>query len=285
MSILEVNNLSFEVKGETRIHNASFVINSGDVVLLSGPNGSGKSTIVKILMGDLFDYDESMNYSASSLLYYENNEAIDISSEKGKETFRKKVCYISQNDDLAAETLFDCFMLSIGYSDIDNKARSVFDFAREYSIQDCFILNSNHELNGKEKKIAKQIGVSESELSENDKKIIKVLALKIKQMSGGQRKLSNIITNLIRVSFSDLIILDEPLNNLDYNNVRAFSNTLTRIYRNNNSIGIIVVTHCRSLPIINRVLEIKPSEKTLVSGSIHACNSCFGEINADGLYI
>lgn len=285
MSILEVNNLSFDIKGETRIKNATFLVDPGDVILLSGPNGSGKSTIVKILMGDLYDYDLSMNYSTTGIFYHNAKATYDILSNEGGEEFRKKVCYISQDDKLVGETLFDCFMLSIDKSNIDEKSRFVFDFALEYSLQNCFILDSKQLLSNTEKKIAQKIGIDYHYLGEKERQIIKMLALKTKQMSGGQKKLTNIITNLIRTSFCDLLILDEPLNNLDYDNVRSFSNILTKIYNKNKTIGIIIVTHCRSLPVINRVLEIKPNEKLLVKGKTQVCSTCFGEIDDDGFYI
>lgn len=108
--------------------------------------------------------------------------------------------------------------------------------------------------------------------------------MNIKKMSGGQKKLTNIMTNLIRYSFCDLLLLDEPLNNLDYNNVRLFSNVLTRIYRDKPELGIIMVTHCRSIPIVNRVIEIQPNTKKLVETKNYSCNSCFGELDEKGYY-
>lgn len=81
------------------------------------------------------------------------------------------------------------------------------------------------------------------------------------------------------------MILDEPLNNLDYRNVRAFSNILTRIYKDKPELGIIMVTHCRSIPVINKVIEIDPAQKSLKAGGDYKCNSCFGKVGDDGLYV
>ena len=112
----------------------------------------------------------------------------------------------------------------------------------------------------------------------------KYLSMSTKRMSGGQKKLTNIFSNLIRYDFCEFIILDEPLNNLDYSNVRAFSNVLTRIYRSKPELAIILVTHCRSIPIVNRIIEIDPVKKQFKENETYICSSCFGTVNEDGLY-
>ena len=103
-------------------------------------------------------------------------------------------------------------------------------------------------------------------------------------MSGGQKKLTNIFSNLIRYNFCDLIILDEPLNNLDYSNVRAFSNVLTRLYHSKSDRAIILITHCRSIPIVNRIIEIDPTLKAFKESDSYICSSCFGNVDENGLY-
>lgn len=113
---------------------------------------------------------------------------------------------------------------------------------------------------------------------------VKYLSMSTRRMSGGQKKLTNIFSNLIRYSFCDLLILDEPLNNLDYSNVRAFSNVLTKIYRTKPELGIILVTHCRSIPIINRIIEIDPERELFYENKTYICSSCFGVVNEEGLY-
>ena len=90
--------------------------------------------------------------------------------------------------------------------------------------------------------------------------------------------------HLIRYSFCKLIILDEPLNNLDYSNVRAFSNTLTKIHELKPDIGVLMVTHCRSIPIISKVVEIDKSSKHLIDGGSYHCNACFGMVSKEGYY-
>ena len=90
--------------------------------------------------------------------------------------------------------------------------------------------------------------------------------------------------NLIRYSFCKLIILDESLNNLDYSNVRAFSNTLTKFHELKPDIGVLMVTHCRSISIISKVVEIDKSSKHLIDGGSYHCNACFGMVSKEGYY-
>ena len=44
----------------------------------------------------------------------------------------------------------------------------------------------------------------------------------------------------MRPAIKELLLLDEPLNNLDYNNIRAFSNILTQVYHSKPGLGIIL---------------------------------------------
>ena len=78
--------------------------------------------------------------------------------------------------------------------------------------------------------------------------------------------------------------MDKPLNNLDHNNVRIFSNILTMIYREKPEFAILIVTHCRSIPIVNKVIKIDSAEMALKIGTEYVCSSCFGKIDRDELY-
>lgn len=69
-----------------------------------------------------------------------------------------------------------------------------------------------------------------------------------------------------------------------YSNVRAFSNTLTKIHELKPDIGVLMVTHCRSIPIISKVVEIDKSSKHLIDGGSYHCNVCFGMVSKEGYY-
>lgn len=72
---------------------------------------------------------------------------------------------------------------------------------------------------------------------------------------------------------------------LDFGNVRAFSNILTKLYHSKPELAIILVTHCRSIPIVNRIIEIDPTSKQFNEDEVYVCSSCFGPVDNEGLYI
>lgn len=68
MELLNIQNMNISISTQKKIEGGSFTVNSGDVILLTGPNGCGKSTVIKLIIGDLFNYSD-INYSADSILY------------------------------------------------------------------------------------------------------------------------------------------------------------------------------------------------------------------------
>ena len=283
MAILTINNLNISVMDSACIVDGSFSVDAGDVVLLTGPNGCGKSTIIKVIVGDVFDYKD-LKYDSSVITYNLNGTQIDVlGTEKERESFRKSICYISQEDDFESPRVLDCFKMSLNYYAIKNKERYVFDFIRKHNIYKAFANSELPEIDAKERLLAKRIKLDLNHLDDADKQTLYYLTRNINRMSGGQKKLTNIASNLIRYSFCNLIILDEPLNNLDYSNVRSFSNILTSICKEKPELGVIIVTHCRSIPVVNKILEIK--DKRIVDGGQYNCSSCFGKINDQCMYI
>ena len=54
MNLIEVKDLSKEIRGKEILKNISFTINDGECVALIGPNGAGKTTLMDCLLGDKF---------------------------------------------------------------------------------------------------------------------------------------------------------------------------------------------------------------------------------------
>ena len=282
MELLTVKQFNLSVAGNQKIINSSFSVSSGDVVLLTGPNGCGKSTIIKVMMGAAFDYKE-LDYSGSTVLY--NGKHDILFDERENELFRRSVCYVSQEDEFESDSVLDCFINSIDFAVSNQKEEFVFSFIKQFSIYECFGITANgSHLDRRSQRLLRTLKIKRDSMSDEDAAALAYLAMNTKRMSGGQKKLTNIFSNLIRYSFCDLLILDEPLNNLDYSNVRAFSNVLTRIYHTKPELAIILVTHCRSIPIVNRIIEIDPDKKAFSESESYTCSSCFGSVDSDGFY-
>lgn len=98
---IQLKNLSFSYNTyETTLKNVSLSIESGEKILFLGPSGSGKSTILKLL-----------------LRYYETNRNMilinDIPLEDyKKEAIEKSIIYLSQNENLFTDTLWNNLLLN-----------------------------------------------------------------------------------------------------------------------------------------------------------------------------
>lgn len=287
MQGIEISNLSICIYKDGRkidkINNQNFTIKPGDAILLSGPNGSGKSSIIKAIVGDTLDFPE-LRYEGAISFIRENGEKIKVDeSEKNRILFLKNVCYISQNDETPFEEVIDCFLSSIDNEDVDNKEKYVFDFVLHNAIYSAYFDSDEIVSASKSaKKLLTKLNIFNPTV--NEIKTALFLKSKKKHMSGGQAKLLNIASNLVKYKFCKICFLDEPLNNLDYSNVRFLSNLLTNIQEERPELAFVIVSHCRAIQIINRIIEIDTTTKSLVElegidKALHSeCSSCFGKI-------
>lgn len=282
MPILSVENINISVKDRVLLNNSHLQIDEGDVILLCGKNGSGKSTVIRTIMNDLPNGSQLL--ASADIIF---NDA-KISTEKDREFFNQNVCYIAQDDIFEANRVIDCCLTSISTIDsIENKIKYIFDFALKNGIYAvCFSNDEDVNLavgNFLAKKILKSSGISHKEATQEQLKTALFLSKNPTRLSGGQRKMINIFSNLVRYEYSSLCVIDEPLNALDFDNVRLFSNFLTTIHREKKSLGILIVTHCRSIPCITKMLKIKEGQIVEITGE-RSCYSCFGNVNETGYY-
>lgn len=282
--LLSVRNIDITINGERKVvSETGFSIQSGDVVLLSGKNGCGKSTVIKMIMDDL-----DGGIKAFADIEYDSYGNITQSREARK-NFNQRVCYVPQADDFEASHLLDCCLTSIiTIPQISAPERYILDFVtkhRFYTV--CYSEADTVKLgirDGYAKRLLARCGIDPAEARQEDIKAALFLSKNPERLSGGQKKIANILSAIVRCEYSDLLIIDEPLNALDYDNVRLFSNIINRIHLEQPDVGMIIVTHCRALACLNRILTIENNtiteERTQIS-----CNSCFGEMDSNGYYI
>ena len=79
------------------------------------------------------------------------------------------------------------------------------------------------------------------------------------------------------------MIIDEPLNNLDFINARNISNLINKVIRENSKMGLLMISHCRIFPFINREINITANGVSELSEP-YVCHSCFGEPDENGIY-
>ena len=117
----------------------------------------------------------------------------------------------------------------------------------------------------------------------NDNKRVFDAKSKPGKFSGGEQRLLNILSVIATRPNAELLLIDEPLNNLDYVNARNISNLINKVICENPKICIIMISHCRIFPFITREIRLDSNGISEVSDR-YECHSCFGEPDKDGFY-
>lgn len=251
-SIISIKNLSIQVKHRTLMQNISFDVDSGDAILLSGENGIGKSSIFKCIMhleteGKKIN-GEIVHHSFGNILALDDNEL---------QRYRSSIAYIPQKDE---------------YSEMGR-----------IQVRDV-ISNSGEAHSG--------IYMSYSEVNDlidewlprrGDNSRIFDAKSRPGKFSGGEQRLLQVFSVIATRSDSDLLIIDEPLNNLDFVNARHISNLINKVIRDNPQMGVLMISHCRIFPFITRELKLTSDGINEISEP-YICHSCFGKPDEKGFY-
>ena len=174
-------------------------------------------------------------------------DSIDLLKENDIYFFRRLVGYVRQNDVFNEKTCLKEVLTSVDL--FDGYKMSVNE------IKDLFI----------------EYGF-ESYINENPS-----------NLSGGQKRLLSILTALVRAKGSKLLLIDEPINNLDFNTACRVSNMITKIHKLNPHLSMLIVTHCHIFPIVDRVIKIEKG-RILNSNIKYECHNCFGNVDENGFY-
>ena len=108
-----------------------------------------------------------------------------------------------------------------------------------------------------------------------------LLKKRMSSLSGGQLQLVYLMRAFLKKS-ADLILLDEPINNLDSGRAMMLSNYIQDFVSKNPMKSVIIVTHCRMFP--------NTTSYTLENGFFcrlsteNSCQSCFGPTDEKGYY-
>lgn len=250
--ILAIKNLSIQIKQRVLMQNVSFSIHEGDAVLLSGANGIGKSTLLKSILcldmeGKIIN-GEIIERDFGNVLTLEGEEL---------QKYRSSIAYVKQRDD---------------YASMGNV--QVRDIMSDSSIPHCGKALSCSDVN---KIIDQWIP------RRRDNRRIFDAKSKPAKFSGGEQRLLSVLSTIATRPNAKLMIIDEPLNNLDFVNVRIISNLINKVIHENPKISLIMVSHCRIFPFITREIRLTSDGITELPGH-YVCHSCFGEADKNGYY-
>ena len=174
-------------------------------------------------------------------------DSIDLLKENDIYFFRRLVGYVRQDDVFYEKTCLKEVLSSVdlfdGYKMSLNEVKDLF---REYGLENYMNENPTN-------------------------------------LSGGQKRLLSILLALVRAKGSKLLLIDEPINNLDFNTACRVSNMITKIRKSYPNLSMLIVTHCHVFPIVDRVIKIEKGG-ILNSDIKYECHNCFGDVDKDGFY-
>ena len=252
-SILSVRDLKIWINGNQLMQAVSFDVSEGEAVLLSGANGIGKSTLLKSILR-LEPEGKKVNGEIQIRGFGDVLKLSDTDIQR----LRSKVAYVQQRDDYAQ-------MGSVQVRDI---------------ISECCEANSNRTMSYSEVNDLIDLWIPRR----NDNTRVFDAKSKPAKFSGGEQRLLSVLSVIATRSKAELMIVDEPLNNLDFVNARNISNLLNRVRIENPKTGLLMISHCRIFPFITREIKLT-SEGAVELQDHYECHSCFGEHDESGFYM
>lgn len=248
--ILSVKNLTVRLKSDKSLllNNINFDLHSNDVLAIDGSNGSGKTTLLKIILGQTKDYI----IETGEIIYYPFSDKNILSfTEKEMLLYHAQIGYVQQKDNYEG-------LNKINIGDLIDDVISESNISKETAVE-----------------------MFEKYFSNNERISLKSIPAKL---SGGEQRMVSIFLGLVCRENAQLMIIDEPLNNLDFDNVMRVSDLINEIYLSNPNAGVLMITHCKIITCVNR-------QRRLTKGvmeefdSQYRCHHCMGEPDCNNFYL
>lgn len=224
-----VKNLSKSFNSNKILDNISFVLEDNDKVCLIGNNGAGKSTLLKILNGDIKYDSGNINYNDESIGMLMQEIDIEDYDLTIIDYIKKKTNFLLLEEKLhkLEKNLNDSNMEEYG------NALDLYLKLDGYNFEN----NINMLLNG--------LGLN------------KDLNKKVKELSGGEK--IKVLLTILLLSNPDIMLLDEPTNNLDIDGITYLENYLVKLNKK-----MIIVSHDEEFlnNISNKIFELNQGKLT-----------------------
>jgi len=217
-TLLELKSISYKYKNNLILNKVNLKINSGEKIALLGKSGSGKTTLISVLNGSIKPTHGEVK------LFNKSFEELDRKQKFKITTIWQDLRLI---EDLSAEQNVNCGLL----------AEKNFYFAFKN------LLNISSF-----KKAHKYMQLCKLQQS--------IYAKKIKNLSGGQKQRVAIARALIQES--NLLLADEPFNNLDPKLIITIKNLLLKNIDKNN-----IKTPKTTLVALHRLDLLKDFDKVI----------------------
>ena len=249
--LIEIKDLSIELKGKEILRHANASFEAGKVYLLDGKNGTGKSTLLKAIL------NLANSKSITGEICVNGSKNVFKMSDDELQHLRSSVAYLEQKD--YCDQFYGVTVREI-----------LIDSYKEFLHRKKL---TQEEIEYIEKTFNKFVP-ADSALT---------LKKKVNKLSGGQQRLLSIISDICIRSSSNVFLIDEPLNNLDIENVINISNALNRIVKEKPDAVFLMVSHCKIFPFITSIATIEDGS-IIIKDEQLICNSCFGVPDENGYY-
>jgi ABC-type Mn2+/Zn2+ transport system ATPase subunit len=226
-------------KNRRKLLESDLIVRSNSLSIIQAPNGSGKSLFLK----NIINISDACYNTGDKIIFGLKKE--NLSSD----SFSKDILYIPQ------ETSF----ISLNHKPL------------VYFRKLCLLKMSYVQTND----FIKIIKI----FFKDDSRLNLFLNSRIKNLSGGDRKILHICSLLTLSSSARLILIDEPLNNVEIDRIKSLCNFISRLKTEKKA--VIVVSHLSVFPRTDAIYTIL--KQRLVSKKINKID-CFGELNKKGYF-
>lgn len=233
--MITVNDISVQFGGTTLFSDVSFAINENDKIALMGKNGAGKSTLLKIIAGEAKPSTGNISapkeaviaYLPQHLLTTDGATVVEEASKAFGEIFKMKAEIDEINEQLTIRTDYesdDYMKLIERVSDLSEKFYAIEEVNYEAEVE----------------KILIGLGFVREDFTRQTS-----------EFSGGWRMRIELAKILLKKP--DLILLDEPTNNMDIESIQWLEDFLI-----NSAKAVVVISHDRAFVdnITNRTIEV-----------------------------
>lgn len=270
-NILNIKALEFNfIKKKKTLTFSNFEIQKGDLVLLSGRNGSGKSTLIHFLMRNYKGLAKERyfeDHPDSKVYFLEDKKSITDYTQLEVDDYRKKIIYMDQKDSFY-------------------HGKNI-----EYNLIKPTLSALTSNLSNKEIKTIKKLAIDRikyyfdkyEDKLEFDASFNKFCHSYPENYSGGQQKFLKVFQYLIKLDVLKdqiaLLLLDEPLNNLDREKKMVFNNLIQDARETHPELAIIFISHCRSIRDVTKELEFKDNYVKLIENQSY-CELDYSILNS-----
>jgi ABC-type cobalamin/Fe3+-siderophores transport system ATPase subunit len=252
--ILHTNNLELEIAGKI-ISVDDFELLPDDFLIVEGPNHFGKSTFLKMLADP--SNSTYATFTSGSIFADFISDSVPLNSKSFDRTFysdfHRMVAYVPQDDDfLWSQSIYGSIIEPVKTT-IKMAKGEGFSFAEKHKLLNKAKERTNYWLGY----LTNDLKLFEHDSRKNDLFASPRLR-SIYSCSGGQKKMCQIISAVIKTEVlgCKLVLMDEPLNNLDKENKLFLNNTLSSLQKECH-FALVMVTHCHVFKDVNKELSFK----------------------------